>query len=155
VITDLLRFEESTRAALLGRRFDDRSAVAEALEEAGWRQGSDSIGGAFEGFRSKPGDRISRPHGLRKFIRPTGWAVDRARPGESLFVVVLHGGRLVAIARTREAADAELAARAAVSPGTPNVGFHTVMKRYATKPGQGADLWVAALSPAGTFEWLQ
>jgi hypothetical protein len=29
------------------------------------------------------------------------------------------------------------------------------MKRYATKPGQGADLWVAALSPAGTFEWLQ
>jgi hypothetical protein len=155
VITDLLRFEETTGAALLGRHFEDRAAVASALEAAGWRQGSEFIAGAFEGFRSKPGDRISRPHGLRKFIRPTGWAVDRARPGESLFVVLLHGGRVAGIARTREVADAELASRAEVPPGTPNVGFHTVMKRHATRPGRGADLWVAALSPAGTFVWLQ
>ena len=72
-----------------------------------------------------------------------------------LFVVLLHAGRVVGIARTREAADAERAKQADVAVGTPNVGFHTVMQRFASSSESARELWVVALSPAGTFAWLQ
>jgi hypothetical protein len=155
VIRDLLRFEQTTQALLLGRDFEDRAAVSEALERAGYTADGAQLAGALEGFVSKRGDRISRPHDLRRFVRPRGWALDRSRPGEPLFVVLLHAGRVVGIARTREAADAERAKRADVAVGTPNVGFHTVMQRFASSSESARELWVVALSPAGTFAWLQ
>lgn len=155
VIRDLLRFEETTQAALLGRRFADRDEVSRALIEVGYREEAKTIVGSLDGFASKPGDRILRPHGLRRFVRPQGWAVDRARPGEPLFVVLLHGGRVAGIARTREAADAGLQERADLPLGTPNVRFHTVMKRVASGAAGASDLWVVALSPDRSFAWLQ
>jgi hypothetical protein len=42
-----------------------------------------------------------------------------------------------------------------VAVGTPNVGFHTVMQRFASSSESARELWVVALSPAGTFAWLQ
>jgi len=157
MIRDLLQFEETTMAALLGARFDGREDVASALERAGYGEARERIQGAFRGFQANKSDRIIRPHGMTQFVRPIGWAADADHLGESVFIVFLHGGRVIGIGRTREvpgsSADS-MAHVAGLGPSTPNVLFHSLIQKPAPPLANPSDLWVLAISPGGRFAWL-
>jgi hypothetical protein len=153
-IRDQLRFERSTLATLLDREFDSPDALFEALEMAGYQHAPDRLRGELLGYSGDRGYRQIRPHGLRRFVRPYGWAVDLDAPGEPVFVAFVWRQRILGVGLTRERAGDGAPELEGVGGDTPNVLFRSLIAKPTPRVRREDDLWVVAISPAGRFARL-
>ncbi len=151
-IRDQLAFETSVLAPLLGGRFEDRSALEAALAQAGFAAAPQRLLGAYWGDAPKPGDEFVRPHGLKRFIRPHGYLVDRAAPGTASFVAFLHRGELIGVARTHAPAPDGLPG---VAAGQPNALYTALIRQPVRGSSHEPGLWVVALTTNGAYAFLE
>jgi hypothetical protein len=146
----LLRFERTALAELIGQTFETPAALAHALERSGYTPSPNRIRGAYWGFSEQEGPGWSRPHGLRHFVRPQGWAIDEDAPGQSILVGFFHAGRIIGVGQTVARPGVHLVETQGVPGGSPNVVFRSLVPKF----GAPGDLRAVAISPSGHFAAL-
>jgi hypothetical protein len=141
-------------AGLQHRRFLAPADLVAELEARGLKADRGHIRGAFWGHPREPHIQIERPHGLKRFVRPKGFATDDEAPGASLLIAFFHEGWLVGIGRTRHTLAESGVTVTGIDPDRPNVVFDSLSPRPRPRPRGPEELWVLAVSPEGRFSLL-
>jgi hypothetical protein len=146
--------EESALAGLAAQRFDDPEALFSVLEARGFEPAGGRIVGAFWGHPGVRRIQIQRPHGLERFIRPRGFALDRDAPGVSLMIAFFYRGEMVGIGRTHGPLGKDVAHVDGIAADLPNVVFEALIPMLRPTPRSPDELWVLAVSPEGRYALL-
>jgi hypothetical protein len=146
--------ETGALAGLRGVRFANEAALFEALEARGLEPNDGRIVGAFWGQPGEKRIQLQRPHGLRHFVRPRGFATDDAVPGRSLLIAFFLRGELIGVGRTHRPLGDEASLVDGVPSDRPNVAFASLIAQPSPAPRGPDDLWVLAVSPSGRFARL-